>query len=486
MTNQLMALVDNLKKLSDENEYVEFKRSFSEPIQEGRDISALANAAAYHGARFAYKVWGVDDKTHDVVGTSFRPDREKQGNAALPMWLRQNLSDNANFEFEEGEYEGKPVVVLKIWPSVHHPVEFQKKAYIRKGSHTQAVKSGSLVENELWNRIQRQDFEKQVALEDLDLEEAFLLLNYGAYFDIQDLSRPTALDAVLHYFEKDNLAFRQDDGLVSVTNLGALLFAKNMDAFPTVKRKKIRVSRYDGKGRTSPRSEKEFTEGYASALPLLYSYIEGLLEVPEVINGTRREKQLRYSEVALRELITNALIHQDLATRGAGPLIELFEDRIEVTNPGSPLIEVERIVNDPPRSRNEELSALMRRLSYCEESGTGWDKVVEGCEVFHAPAPKIEVQETGSDSMRVVLFQPRPYKQLTPEERLDACYWHSCIRYANRDYVSNATLRERFGVENSNSAQISRLIKDALGKGLIKPVDPEASQKFMRYQPHWA
>lgn len=486
MIGNLEGLIKSLIKLPAENEYVEFKTNFTEPEREGRDISALANSAAYHDARFAYKIWGIEDSTHKVVGTTFSPTTEKVGNASLVMWLAQNLSDNAGFDFEEGDYDGKKITVLRIWPALHHPVEFQHQAYMRKGSHTQKVKSGSTDEHELWNHIQKQDFEKQIALEGLSPEEVFELLDVNRYFDTADIPRPTSLDAALHYFETEHLAFLQDDGLVAITNMGALLFAHDLEKFPSVRRKKIRVSRYGGKGRSAGRSEREFNGGYALELETLYNYLEGMLEQPDIVNGVKREKQLAYSEVALRELIVNALIHQNLAIRGAGPLIEVFENRIEITNPGAPLIQVERIVNDPPRSRNEDLSALMRRFSYCEESGTGWDKVIEGCEAYQAPAPKIEIQTEGSDSMRVVLFQPKAYKAMTMSERLDACYWHACVLFANREYISNASLRERFGLESSKSAQISRLIKEAVEAGLIKPVEANASQKYMRYLPFWA
>lgn len=486
MLDNLGILIENLAKLPDENEYVEFKESFTEPEREGRDISALANSAAYHDARFAYKVWGVRDGNHEIVGTAFRPQREKVGNAPLVMWLKQNLSDNAGFEFEEGLYRDKNVVVLRIWPALHHPVEFQNQAYLRKGSYTHKVKSGSLDENELWSHIQKQDFEGQTAAEELSPEQALELLDANRYFDLAGISRPSSPEEVIHYLAAEKLLIQEDDGTITITNVGALLFAKNLDDFSSVKRKKIRISKYEGKGRSAPRSEREFKAGYALELDTVYNYLEGMLELPDVINGARRERRTAYSEIALRELIVNALIHQNLAIRGAGPLIEVFDNRIEITNPGAPLIQVERLVNDPPRSRNESLSALMRRFSYCEESGTGWDKVIEGCELCHAPAPKIEVQTEGSDSMRVVLFQPREFKNLAPQERLDACYWHACIQLANREYVSNATLRERFGLETSKTAQVSRLIKEAVAAEIIKPVDAEASQKYMRYQPHWA
>ena len=179
----------------------------------------------------------------------------------------------------------------------------------------------------------------------------------------------------------------------------------------------------------------------------------------------------QYPTISLRELIVNALIHQDFTITGAGPMVEVFDDRIEVTNPGSLLVDMERIVNDPPQSRNEKLSALMRRFGFCEEAGSGWDKIIEGCELLHLPAPKIDARQ----SVKVTLLQPRRFKDLTPDERLSACYWHACLKYGEGGYATNASLRERFDVKASNSAQISRLIKEAVAKGLIKPVDPHTS-----------
>ena len=350
MPSNLETLIENLAKLPAENEYVEFKENFAEPEREGRDISALANSAAYHDARFAYKVWGVHDGTHKIVGTAFRPHKEKVGNAPLVMWLKQNLSDNAGFEFEEGSHRDKDIVVLRIWPALHHPVEFQHQAYLRKGSHTHKVKSGSLDENELWSHIQKQDFEGQTAAEGLSPEQALELLDANRYFDLTGIPRPSSPDEVLHYLAAEKLLALEDDGTVTIANAGALLFAKNLDDFASVKRKKIRVSKYEGKGRSAPRSEREFKAGYALELDAVYNYLEGMLELPDMINGVRRERRTAYSEIALRELIVNALIHQNLAIRGAGPLIEIFDNRIEITNPGAPLIQVERLATLAQRS----------------------------------------------------------------------------------------------------------------------------------------
>lgn len=160
-------------------------------------------------------------------------------------------------------------------------------------------------------------------------------------------------------------------------------------------------------------------------------------------------------------------------------MVEFFDNRIEMTNPGSLLVEVERVLNDPPKSRNEVLSVLMRRFSFFEEAGSGWDTIIAGCKQYQLPAPKIE----GASRVRVTLRRPKPFRDLTPDERLSACSWHAYLRYGEGEYATNASLREIFGVKSSNSAQISRLIELATEKRLIKPVDPDISPRYMKYEP---
>ena len=95
-----------------------------------------------------------------------------------------------------------------------------------------------------------------------------------------------------------------------------------------------------------------------------------MLPQNEHIGATFRQVQRLFPEVAIRELIPNALIHQDMTIRGSGPQIELFSDRLEITNPGASLIQPDRMIDLPPRSRNEALASLMRRMDICEEQGS--------------------------------------------------------------------------------------------------------------------
>ena len=163
-------------------------------------------------------------------------------------------------------------------------------------------------------------------------------------------------------------------------------------------------------------------------------------------------------------------------------MVEIFEDRIEITNPGVPLVDVRRFLDLPPSSRNESLASFMRRIGICEERGSGWDKVVFESEFYQLPAPLAEVP---GDNTRVVLFAPRPLSNMDRADRVRAVYLHACLRYVKREYLTNTSIRERFGIEVRNSAKASRLIAEAVRDGAIMPEDPKAAPKLMRYVPWW-
>lgn len=211
--------------------------------------------------------------------------------------------------------------------------------------------------------------------------------------------------------------------------------------------------------------------------------MNGLLPANEVIEQALRKTVPRFPELAVRELVANALIHQDFAVTGSGPMVEIFDDRIEITNPGEPLMDAQRLVDTPPRSRNESLASLMRRIGVCEERGSGWDKVVSQSELYQLPAPLAEVPESFT---RVVLFAPRPLASMDKTERVRAIYLHASLRYVNRQYLTNTSVRERFGIEAQNLATASRLIREAVSAGAIVAHDSEAAPKLMKYVPVWA
>lgn len=111
-------------------------------------------------------------------------------------------------------------------------------------------------------------------------------------------------------------------------------------------------------------------------------------------------------------------------------MVELFEDRIEISNPGRPLVDTLRMMDEPPRSRNESLAALMRRMNMCEERGSGIDKVVFEVELHQLPAPSFVLKE---QSMVVTLYSHRELKDMSKDERIRACYQHACLKCVSNE-----------------------------------------------------
>lgn len=484
MPEDYVELVKQLIGHVSETQTIEFKDSNARFEMIGRDIAALANSAIVEGQDYAYMVWGVEDSTYAIIGTSFDPLTAKRGNQELEIWLRVKLSSNAEFRFLSVDVDGKHVVVLRIWPAVGYPVSFDNVEYIRSGTSTQPLQKNSQREQRLWDLTRSGAFEDQIALRWLSRDEVLHKIDWARYFTQTGIPVPEGGSSILHYLVTDNIVKTLDSGQYAVTNLGALLFAANMDDFETVSRKAIRIIRYSGKDRIAATRSKIFLGGYAY-IDGVMDYIQALLPEREVIDKGLRVTMNGYPELAIRELVGNMLIHQDLTIRGGGPLVEVFDDRVEFSNPGASLIQVPRLVNDPPQSRNPRLAKLARRLHICEEAGSGWDKIIRSCELMQLPAPEIQESRGDAPSMRVRLMQRRPYRDLTVDERLQACYWHACLQYANGNALTNASLRERFGLSTSSSSQISRLIADAISDRLIRPVDADAANKKMRYIPAW-
>lgn len=407
----LELLVNQLLKYENETNWFEFKCNNYDPEMIGQDISALANGAAYAEKSCAYMIWGIDDKSHDIVGTELDQYSKLVGNQEIESWLRNLISKNAEFEFhkiqiKDKKGDNKPIIVLIIYKATVQTVTFKKVDYIRVGSYTKKLSDYPQMQAQLWDKIRNSRFEEQYAMQNLTVEEALQQLDYTAYFDIKGEPIPTNIKGIIHYMEEESIIVRQDSGEYAITNLGAILFAKRLSSFPRLERKAVRVVQYQGKNRLNMLKEDVGNKGYAIGFDGLLKYIEALLPTQEVIKGAKRETVSPYPPIALREAIANALIHQDFSITGTGVVIEIFNNRIEITNPGIPLVDIYRIVDNPPKSRNEKLASLMRRLRMCEELGTGWDKIIISCELQQLPTPHIDIYE---ENTKVTLLN-RPSK----------------------------------------------------------------------------
>lgn len=482
-TDYLIGLIRELCKLPQETEWVEFKENDAEPESIGEYLSALANSAALAGKAFAYKVWGIRDSDHAIIGTSFSPSVKKIGNEELENWLLRSLAPKIHFHFFTVEVDGQHLVILEIERAFRQPVQFKGQEFIRVGSYKKRLKDFPEKERGLWRLFDTIPFENTIASEQQTDDAVLKLLDYPAYFDLLERPLPENRNGILAALSDDKLILPCPAGGWNITNLGVIMFAKRLEDFALLKRKAMRVIQYKGTTRSDGGKEQLGNKGYANGFEGLIQYVNGLLPSNEIIGQALRKDVAMYPELAVRELVANALIHQDFFVTGTGPMVEIFADRIEITNPGTPLVATNRFVDTPPRSRNEVLASLMRRIGICEERGSGWDKVVSQTEDYQLPAP---LAEATNDHTRVVLFAHRPLSKMDKEDRIRAVYLHACLRYVNRQDTNNTSIRERFGIEPKNSATASRLIKEAVAARAIVPYDAEAAPKLMRYLPIWA
>lgn len=242
---------------------------------------------------------------------------------------------------------------------------------------------------------------------------------------------------------------------------------------------------YQGHDRIKTVKEKQGKKGYAVRFEGLISYINNQLPQNEELEEALRREVRMFPEIAIRKLVANALIHEDFNLAGTGPRIESFSDRIEISNPGNPLIDTLRFIDGPPRYRNEILAGLMRRMNMCEERGSGSDKVINSAEVFQLPAPDFRV---AVDHTIAVLFAYKPFEEMDRNGRIRACYQHCCLRYVMSERLTNESLRERFKLPKSKAATISQVIVATVEAKLIR-LDDNAwttSKRYARYIPFWA
>lgn len=479
---ELYKLLQNLITLPKENEWVEFKRSNFNPEEVGRIISALSNGARLHNQSNGYLIFGIEDETQTIAGTDINFKSIKKGNEEIEHWLSQGLEPKIDFKVYDFKYEDKNIVLFEIPAAIGRPTKFMGRGYIRVGSITRELNDFPEKEKKIWKAADSIAFENELCISNVAADDVVRLLDCQSYFDSMKLPFPATRDAVLEKFISEKLIQQSRDNY-HITNLGGILFAKNLNEFNALSRKAVRIIIYEGKNRIKTIKDQIFTKGYAVGFESLIDFINDKLPSNEEIGKALRKTVRMYPELAIRELVANALIHQDFYEKGTGPMVEIFSDRIEITNPGKPIITTIRFI-DEYQSRNELLASLMRRFGICEEKGSGIDKVISEVEVFQLPAPEFQEQEKHT---KVILYAFQKLNEMQRTDKVRACYQHCCLKYVSNQKMTNQSLRGRFKIDARNSATASRIIADTMKAKLIKYDDPEnASRKYAKYIPFWA
>jgi ATP-dependent DNA helicase RecG len=477
----LLALKESLAPLPHELNELDWKARLSD--QKDRLTEHLIAFANHPNG--GYLAFGIDDNGRAI---GIETDQTALVVNTLANLGRQAIEpalalDHAVIAFQDS---GVPILLVRIAEQAVKPVHRRGKsveeAWIRSGGSTRKASRqeiGALMLNSAspcWEELRASPLLK---LDDvqalLDLEAIASLLQRPLPADPEHLARwlveegITTLDGRGHY----------------ITHFGAIAAARKLDDFPALARKRIRLVRYSGSNKVDTIDEILGQRGYAVGFEGLIAYLCKTLPHSEVIKQSLRTEATLYPEIALRELIANALIHQDFSVTGAGPMVDVYSDRITVTNPGAllPGKKPDRLIGATPESRNEKLAASFRRFRICEERGTGFQKIIKAIELFGLPPLIISPQE---NAFSVTLSAPRKFTDMGAQERIEACYQHAVLQYLSSQTLTNTTLRERFKLHEKQRNSITNLISDAVEAGRIKRKDAHSGNKFAEYIPYWA
>jgi predicted HTH transcriptional regulator len=427
-------------------------------------------------------VWGIENKTKKKLGTSVRLADLKRGGENFANWLSHCVEPRLMIELTDLKEGDLHFSILAIEPTYDRPVRFKDAGYLRIGENVKELKEYPEHERALWAATNRRRFEGAIALPHQSAEQVFEVLNIDAYYKLLHQEQPKNRQEIVRRLLSVEFVREDMEGGYDITNLGAILFARKIRDFPTIATKIVRLIRYLGTDKRGASGEYELNTGYAVSFSELITFItDRAPQQEQYVSGVRRTSTI-FPETAVREVVANALIHQDLSLSGAGPTIEMYANRIEVINPGNSLIEVDRII-DERRSRNEKLAAGMRGLGLCEERGGGLDKAIIEIEERNLPPPNFISSE---NSMRVVLFGPKKFSDLARDEKQRACFHHCVIQWIKSDPMSNASLRARFQIPDSDYQAVSDIISQSVKQGRIMPADPNQGRRNARYVPYWA
>lgn len=492
---------DDLEKLilkNNESEIIEFKTNFNDVTQICKYISALANSAIMSSVTYAYMIWGVKDITKEIIGTKFDPyttkarinprneHKKKAGNIPFITYIEQYINPKINLQWIDNiKIEGKRIVCLIIDVSnATEPIMFKKDAYIRSGTSVKLLADYPEKARRIWNSFNSSKFELEFAKTDLTFDQIKKLLDIKFYMNNINETL-TDKPSLINSLKVNNIIVSVGKGKTfNITNLGAYTLAKDLSNFPNLNQRTPRITKYDGNKKTDNaifdrKGKIGIIVSFNNMVKVIMSFLPNREDYSE---GIRKEIP-QFPLIAVRELLANALAHQDFTILGMRSMVEIFDNKLVISNPGVPLIDTLRFLDHPPISRNTELANLLEKFNIVELRGTGIDKVVNSLEEEGLPA--VEIVRKGLEATQVTLRPKKKFDELSTTEINEKIYWSACLSYVNDKQINNASVRKIFGLNKNKSGKISTALNRAVDAHLIKPYDIKAGRKLMTYIPFW-
>ena len=469
------ALENSLQPVPQELNGIDWKGALSDNTERlAQHLCAFSNTGGG-----GYLVFGVKDDTSFATLTKDEIEEvtKKLGNIA-----KNNLAWSVQLEHEVIDYKGHTLLFIRIHEQANKPIYLRGKdiyeAYIRSAGHS--VKMSREQVHEMIALSHGLSFEDRVAKGGLTAEDVENLLDCEKLFELLDRKVPTEKTLKMKQMAEYGLLTENGDRY-DILNLGAILFARRLKDFPVLAGKEIIARKYQGTNNRILSLEYHCQTGYAVGFDDLISFVIQNTSTEQIV--IQRKAVPTYPIVAIRELTANMMVHQDFSIKGMPLTVEIFENRLTFTNPGSSLNDVNRLIDLPPHSRNEKLAQMMLLLDMCERRGSGIDRATDAIGQMKLPAYKAQ---SGDDFTRITLYPKKKVNDMTREERIAVCYQYACLLYEDGRSVSNQSIRERFNLNTKQSVMASRILADTLDSGLIKTENPETeSKRYTAYIPFY-
>ena len=368
--NELVSLLNSLRREPSEISWIEFKHNGIDPQEIGEYISALSNAACLAGMLKGYLIFGIQDGTHNVVGTHFNPNTEKgRGNQSLMIWLTLGLTPRINVRQYKINHPDGQVVLFEIGSANGRPVSFYGKEMIREGSSKTLLKNYPEKERAIW--VSGVDWSSHISsmasIDDLDHDaiqkarDQFKMKNPSLVDKIDEWSNATFLD-------KARLTIRG-----AITNAAIVLLGKPESASllaPAL----AKISWILKNTENQELDYEHFGSPFMLNVDSILSRIRNLT-LRTLPSGTMFPQEItQYDVWVLREALHNCIAHQDYMLQGRINIVET-PNTVLLTNAGSFLPgSIEEVIRrDSPSIvyRNPFLAEAMVNLNMIDTQGGG-------------------------------------------------------------------------------------------------------------------
>lgn len=409
----LIKILDDLLSLSREETTVEFKLNWDFPKDIGEYLSALANAAALERHDRAWMVWGVENNTHIIKGTTFNPFAAKgEGNQPLTVWLTQKTLPRPDFQFHELMHPDGRVIMLEIHPPRSAPLAFDGVRYIRNDSNKESLTKHPNKEARLWEVLGGiEDWTGKIVSEATLDDLAPEAIEFARIKFIEYLIKSEP-DAIRHDKIRTDAMVWDITTLLNkarltkkgrITRSALLLLGRDESAhFLSPTDVKISWILRDENNRAI--GSQHFGMPFLLSSGVLFKRIRNI-PVDYMPDGTLFPTPVTpYDAWVIREALHNCIAHQDYRLGGKINVIE-HPDKLVFTNLGAfipPSIEWMLDHQSPPEHyRNQWLIDGMVRLRMIDQIGSGIRRMFETQRERFFPLPDYTIDQSSVSIPRV-------------------------------------------------------------------------------------